>query len=477
MGLLNVIDAVRNEVKAAVGYQQSFASLLSSKDIARALSMMQDRSSSAQEALLEYKIEHHEVMKRQDKAVLDKKGNFLRWQKRWKIPIPYQPFINEIALVFLYGRPVKWLQRSKNTDYAFERYNQLLEDLRFNAHVREAKRVAGAERTSAMLYHVYRNKEGKPAVKLNVLSKQNGDDIFLIKDQYKRLTAFAWGYYLTESGNKSVYHVDIYRDDTVYYCKRLNMGWEVKAVPNLVGKIPAIIFEQELEHEGVQPMIHRVESLESTDADVNDRFANPAMVATADVINSLPKAEEEAKLFILKNGGRIEYLTWDQASESKKNEYERLDNHILSKSFTPNIDFDNMKSLGNLSAKAIRKLMLLAVIKADKRKETHDGYMNRTGNLLRAILGNVLDYQHKAEYEALKLGHEFQEPFGEDVSETLADLSKQYNDGALSRQTYVEMSYLIKDAKAEMDRLKKEELEAIARQKEMEKTDIFGEAE
>jgi hypothetical protein len=36
-----------------------------------------------------------------DKAVYDKKGNFLRWQKRWKIPIPYQKFINEIALVFL----------------------------------------------------------------------------------------------------------------------------------------------------------------------------------------------------------------------------------------------------------------------------------------------------------------------------------------------------------------------------------------
>lgn len=31
-------------------------------------------------------------------------------------------------------------------------------------------------------------------------------------------------------------------------------------------------------------MIHRVESMESTDADVNDRFANPAMVATAEVL-------------------------------------------------------------------------------------------------------------------------------------------------------------------------------------------------
>ena len=65
-------------------------------------------------------------------------------------------------------------------------------------------------------------------------------------------------------------------------------------------------------------------------------------------------------------------------------------------------------------------------------------------------MGNVLDYRHKAEHDALIVTHEFQEPFGDDMSELLADLSKQYNDGALSRETYVELSYLVKDAKAEM---------------------------
>ena len=80
----------------------------------------------------------------------------------------------------------------------------------------------------------------------------------------------------------------------------------------------------------------------------------------------------------------------------------------------------------------------------------------------------------KAEYEALQLGHEFQEPFGEDVSDILADISKQYNDGAISRQTYVEMSYLIKDAKTEIERLKQEDLEAIAKQQELNRIDVFG---
>ena len=92
----------------------------------------------------------------------------------------------------------------------------------------------------------------------------------------------------------------------------------------------------------------------------------------------------------MKGGGKIDYLTWNEASESKKNEYERLDAHILSKSFTPKIDFDNMKSLGNLSAKAIRKVMLLAVIKAERHKEKHDEYMNRHASLMCAIMG-ILD--------------------------------------------------------------------------------------
>ena len=242
---------------------------------------------------------------------------------------------------------------------------------------------------------------------------------------------------------------------------------------NPIKKIPVLLFEQEVEWDGVQSMIDRSEELTSVDADVNDRFANPTMVATAEILNSLPKQEDEAKLLVLKNGGDVRYLTWDQASQSKSNEYERLDKHILSKSFTPNIDFDNMKNLGNLSAKAIRKVLLMAYIKADRRKETHDGYMNRHISLMLAILGNVLDYKHSADYIALGISHEFQEPFGDDVSDMLADLSKQYNDGCLSRETYLELSYLVKNVKQEAERIKQEQDEAMERQQELNRLDAF----
>ena len=120
---------------------------------------------------------------------------------------------------------------------------------------------------------------------------------------------------------------------------------------------------------------------------------------------------------------------------------------------------------------------MLAVIKAEKRKETHDGYMNRAGNLLRTIMGNVLDYPNKAKYDALKLGHEFQEPFGEDVSGALNDILKQFGAGALSLQTTLEMSYIVKNARVELARIKAEQAEALEKQKELNKMDVFGNAE
>ena len=89
----------------------------------------------------------------------------------------------------------------------------------------------------------------------------------------------------------------------------------------------------------------------------------------------------------------------------------------------------------------------------------------------------MVDYGHRAEDGGLLLRPAVQEPFGEDVSELLADLSKQYNDGALSRETYVELSYLVKDAKQEIERLKQEEAERMEQQMELNKMDVFGGAE
>jgi SPP1 family phage portal protein len=454
----------------------AFEDLLSGRNVGRALSLMTDSAKRVQEAIKIYDINSHSVMERRDKAVFGKKNaygvrEFVRFEKKWKIPIPYPVYINEIALVFLYGRPVKWSQLSEGTDDAFSAFNEWMERARFNAKIRQAKRLAGAETQSAMIFHTFQNEEGKADLLIKVVAKSLGDELYFRKDSYDRLTAFARGYYLTESGGNAVHHIDFFMKDRIYECRRGNGGWDVEEKENLVGKIPVILFEQETEFDGVEPMIERREWMTSVQADVNDRFSSPTLVAVGDRVLSLPDKMEDSKSIHIKpsEDGRqadVKYLTWNEASESKKQEREDLDRQILNKSFTPEISFEQMRGLSNISGKALKQLMLLAVIKAEKRKETHDEYASRIGSLMRSIIGNVLDIRLKSGMEKLRLGHEFQEPFPEDIEGVLKRLIESYSSGGMSLDTFVEQNPLIRDAELEKKRIEEQrarELEYEAR--------------
>lgn len=467
---MELFKNVRNYINAKIGRNQEFERLIEAKDISRAISQMDNREREATEALQHYRWQNHKVMKRPDKIILDKNGNYVRTEKRWKLPIPYQPYINEIALVFLYGRPVLWSQKSEGTDEAFTAFTDLIDRTHFNAKIRECKRLAGAETQSAMLFRVFRNKEGLPDVQIRVLAKSKGDDIRVRWDQYENIIDAGWGYYIRENG-KTVYHFDIFTDNVIYRCKRAPMGWEVVEEENLIGKKPLILFQQEEECEGACPMIEREEFIGSRTADTNDYFADPIALLNSDIIKNMPDKKEESKVLVTKGADGVDkaakYLTWDSAPESKTYEIEWLQNHICTKTFTPQIDFKTMTGLTNVSAKALKQMMILADIKAQKRKESHDELLDRVASLGKAIIGNVLNIGLKGQCDNLQISHEFQEPFGEDIVEVINNIISLKDAGMLSDETSVELNPVIKDHQREKDRIKKEQAEKQKRQDDL----------
>lgn len=463
---MGLIDLFFSRLRATIGYNQSFDDKIQAGDISGALGMMSTDREQIAKAIKEYNIAYHEIMQRKDKAIFDKNGSFKGWVKRWRLPLSYPKYINEIALVFVYGRPVQWLERTKGTENAFAAFNQFIENTHFNSKIRQAKRLAGAETKSALLFHAYRNKDGKADCLIKVLAKSLGDDLYYIKDQYDRLVYFARGYYLKEYGGESAYHVDIFTDDFTYRCKRANIGWNVEKERNFIGKKPIILFEQEVEWESSQPLIDRQEYMKSRTADVNDYMADPALVATADVIQGMPEKDTENKLYVLGEKGTMSYLVPDTANELKKDETDDNEKHIFRETFTPNIDFETMSKLTNVSAKALKQMMVLADIKAQMRKETHDEYLKRTANLIISIIGNVLDISLKAECDQMQIAHEFQEPFGEDITEAISNMVKERNAGGMSQETFIEMNPLIRDKAQEKERIAEEE--RIVEQKEAE---------
>ena len=511
---MSLIDVFKNEIKAAVGYQQTFEELIANGDVRRAIGMMEDRSIRAMECIREYQCDSHKIMKRKPKVIRDKQGNVVRSKELNKIAIPYPLYINEIALVFMYGRPPKWIDgtpaphrdervaldeerktlqegdpRLKKIDdriaviqreqdritERFKKYTDLMTDARFDAHIREAKRAAGIEECSAMLFHCYKE-DGQPKMKIKVLSKMENDDIYTMFDQYGRLVAFAWGYNTVDASDKTLHHYDIYMNHRIWRCSQHGFGqWNIKAEDNPIGKIPVIVFLQKREWEQTTSLIDRVEKAMSSVADSNDRFSDPKLVATSEVLNKehLPKDEEDGDMFVVKAGGDVHYLERTDSNEARSSEIDKLDDQILSKSFTPNLTLESLKGLGQASGRMLEQYLILANIKADKHKEKHDEYLSRTSNLVLAILDNVLDIPNRG-YSELVVLHEFSEPFGEDVSQILSDATKQHNAGGMSTETYLEHSYLIKDKNLELERLEREKQEKLREYQMQQKMDAFG---
>ncbi len=465
---MTLFDLFKNYVNALTGTNQEFEELLAAKDISGAKDKMVTHQDRAIDALREYNTFTHEIMKREDKIVTDKKGNFLRKEPVWKLPIPYPVYINEIALVFLYGRPVKWMQVSEGTDEAFAKYLDVIKRTRFNSKIRQCKRMAGAETESAMLFRVFKDEDGNPDVQIRVLAKSKGDEIYTRFDQYENLVSFAWGYYTKETGDKIVYNFDIYTKDVIYRCQKQSLGWEVNEESNFIGKIPVLLFQQEKEWHGVEHLIYREEAIASRTADTNDYFADPIAIMSAEIIKNMPEKKEAAKLLVTNDKDGVDkaarYLTWDNAPQSKKDEIEWLQDQILSKTFTPKIGLDTLKSLSSLSGKALRTVMLLADIKAARRKETHDELLDRAASLITAIIGNVLDVSLHSQCENLRVAHEFQEPFGEDVADSIENIVKSIDGGIMSTETGVELNPLVKDSHRETERLAKEKEEASKQQ-------------
>ena len=477
-----------NYLNAVVGRNQEFDDLIKAKDISRVKSLFQSREEETAEAMMEYDTRTHEINKRQDKIVRNKLGLRKGIVKRWKLPLNYPQYINEISVVFIYGRPVKWTLQGETGEKAFEAFKEVIKNTRFDSKVRQCKRLAGAETQSAMLFRVFRNNDGKPDVQIRVLARSKGDEIYARWDIYENLVSFAWGYYVKEDSSSTTYHFDIFTPEVIYRCKRVLTGWEVVAEENLIGKIPVILFQQEKEWTGVEPLIEREEYIGSRTADTNDYFSDPMFLIHEDIIKNMPEKGDENKTLRIR-GNNVDdvskyakYLTWDSAPDSKQKEVEWLQKHILSKTFTPNIDFDNMKGLSNVSGKALKQMMLLANIKASRHKESHDELLDRTSNLILAIIGNVLQVSLKAECDSTVIAHEFQEPFGEDIKEVIENIAKAKDADMLSTEGAVEMNPIIKDHKLELKRLEKEQEKSAQRQRDLfgqnqNQDDIFGGAE
>jgi SPP1 family phage portal protein len=261
------------------------------------------------------------------------------------------------------------------------------------------------------------------------------------------MIAFGYGFN-TKIGDKEVKNVWIYTKEN---CIKLDNSTgkfiETENKPHGFTKIPIVYVEQDFpEWEDAKELIDRYEVSISKLADSNDYTAHPIMIVEGKVTGA-PVKEEVGKVFNIpidyddqgkERKGDIRFLKNEQAPEAVKLEFETILNDIHSITSTPNISFDNVKSIGTVSGIALKLLFLDAIIKAKSNEGENRTMYERIINII--ISGVIKTINTKLIKESTELRYDIQfNSILPDDLKTAADVIKTLRDaGVISKKTSIQ---------------------------------------
>lgn len=435
-------------------------SLLIAGLVDEAKALFSTRKDKVEEALKQWNVSTHKVHDRPKKYVESKEV------PQAKLPLPYQKKIVSSAVAFLFGKPVKLIQLSSNTDNAFKMIDDLWTDMRMGSKNRKNARTVFSQTAAAKMFVEYKDidvnaKETFNSIKCILISKDNGNDLYTKKDQYGVMYSIARGY-SSKIGDRVIEHFDAEFNDIIVRCKKVDGIWHVVPENNLAKKIRFSYYEQDqTEWDDVQELIERQEMLISKRADNNDYTADSILVLTGDV-ESLPDKEETGKVVKLKGeGASAKYLSPQMAIDMVKDERTTLDNYILYFTDTPDLSSEQLKSMGQDSGKALEMKFFPAILKAMDKLEVFEEMIDREINILKAMITNIIDVSPAmaTEIKNLRIGYQFGNPLPDNVKDFLEMLSTAAGGKSImSRKTAVEQNPLIKDADAENKLIDAEEM-------------------
>jgi SPP1 family phage portal protein len=323
------------------------------------------------------------------------------------------------------------------------------------------------------MWAAYDLPQSKFSLKSKILANSLGDHLWPHFDKYGTMDAFVREYSVTE-GENLFYYFDLYTKDQIFkyimsddkkYIPDPNVEVMIDGqmknqnpIPNVLGKIPIIYYWQPYPgwHK-VQSMIERLETLLSNHADTNDYYGSPILTVNGEV-KGLSSKGENGKVFELSEGGKAQYLTWDNAPASIKLEIENLVNFIYSMTQTPDISFIQMKGLGNISGVALKLMFLDPMLKALAKQEVFGEMIQRRTNLILNAISKVIATSLAKACTLIDIEPEFVPYLPSNDTELIANLyTASGNKAFLSQESAVRISPFTQDTDQEMEALNADE--------------------
>lgn len=243
-------------------------------------------------------------------------------------------------------------------------------------------------------------------LRCRTFSPMNGDELYPLFDAYGDLIAFSIGFKsVTNQG--TVQYFDTYTANAHYHWVNEGNGWQQEDVEEIsVGKIPGVYcWRPEPAWEDVSPQVYEREWKMSRNGNYLDKNNIPMVAVYANedlpfgkepVIN-----EEDRNILQLPTDGKVEYVTWQQATDSLKFHVNELKSSVFEQLQIPNWSYEDMKAV-NTSGEGLKQLFIDAHLKVTEESGRIIEMLDREVNVHKAFLKVMLPEDYAAAIDNLK---------------------------------------------------------------------------
>lgn len=315
--------------------------------------------------------------------------------ERVRIALPTQRVIVDRLVGFLLTNPVTYKANSHGVDIKtlnnkqqllFDAITHCYHDNKMKYFDKQLVRTVSSQCEAAELWYMTTDENGRLGgeIRVQLLSSANGDKLYPHFNDWHRMDGFGREYYTFDELGTQELHFDVYTDRFVYKYINNGSGWTLlEAKAHGFTKIPVVYYYQyKSEWADVQWACDRVEECVSNWGDTNDYFGTPKYFIQGRLEGFAEKGEQGS---VFQGGKETEMrvLSWDHSPESVKGEIAYLFNIIFSFTQTPDISFENMKTLGNnTSGAAIRLMFTDPFMKVGNKTEMYGEMFTRRSNIV-----------------------------------------------------------------------------------------------
>ncbi|WP_109437826.1 phage portal protein [Aquimarina sp. AU119] len=363
------------------------------------------------------------------------------------------------ATAFEFGKPVKLIPNEDNE--LSKLILKTWKSTRIDSKLQKAKIQQKSETESSVLFYI--SGEGEARKMRSKVLKSDEGKMYPYFDSEGDMIYFVWQF-KHKNGQKTIDNHWIYDKDKVYKLSTKKTGKMMldNSIDHGFDKIPIVYMSQDqVEYEDVKSLIDRYEVTLSKLGASNDYTGHPILFIEGEV-QGMPDKDSDGKALRTsvefddsgnKISGNAKFLTHDNAPESVKLEIETIKELIYSLTSTPDLSFENLKGIGNISGVALELMFLDPIIKALMNEGENRTIVERCINIITSGLITTIKTSLKSQNNNLLFEVSFDSILPNNLQEMVNTLSKGVTDGIISKKTAVEKLALTADNEIEFNQL------------------------